>query len=222
MHLPRAIVEASFLLACTATWAGRPLQTEDAGVIEPRGCELEGAHGEWREPGAAQRRSSLQLSCGVGLGTELAVQAASPKERLLGGKTQVWTQDEAQLALAWSVAQRRQSGGWQRSNAGLTLVASRPWGRDWLVHANLGHLHDGLQRCRSTVWALAAEHNGLGPDARWQPMVEVFGDDRGQAWANAALRVVLVPGQLFVDGSLGRSVSRGATRLGTVGFILAF
>ena len=222
MQRPTTTAIALLLAAWGPAEAGRPLQTEDAGVIDPGGCELEGAHSEWRQPGAGVRLSSLQLGCGLGAGTEVALQAVRPRELALVGKTQLMAVGATQLTLAWTLAHRHVETAWRRSGASLNLVASMPAGADWTLHANLGHLRDELQRRRSTTWALAAEHNGLGPEGRWQPMAEVFGDDRGRPWANAALRVTLVPDRVFVDGSLGRQLGGMRARLATAGFKFAF
>lgn len=222
MQRPTTTAIALLLAAWGPAEAGRPLQTEDAGVIDPGGCELEGAHSEWRQPGAGVRLSSLQLGCGLGAGTEVALQAVRPRELALVGKTQLMAVGATQLTLAWTLAHRHVETAWRRSGASLNLVASMPAGADWTLHANLGHLRDELQRRRSTTWALAAEHNGLGPEGRWQPMAEVFGDDRGRPWANAALRVTLVPDRVFVDGSLGRQLGGTRARLATAGFKFAF
>ncbi|HEY9024760.1 MAG TPA: hypothetical protein VIP05_10685, partial [Burkholderiaceae bacterium] len=202
------------------------LQAEDAPTMAPRACELEGAQAHWRDGAGHARQSYLQLGCGIGGGTEIALQAFKPRELGLNGKTQffstAWGEGEAQLSLAWSLNHRRMETAWRRSGAGLILVASAPLSRDWTVHANLGHARDELQRRRSTTWALAAEHNGLGEAGRWQPMGEVFGDDHGRPWANAALRVALMPDRVFVDASLGRQLSGAKARLATAGFRLAF
>jgi hypothetical protein len=222
MQRPTTTAIALLLAAWGPAEAGRPLQTEDAGVIDPGGCELEGAHSEWRQPGAGVRLSSLQLGCGLGAGTEVALQAVRPRELALVGKTQLMAVGATQLTLAWTLAHRHVETARRRSGASLNLVASAPAGADWTLHANLGHLRDELQRRRSTTWALAAEHNGLGPEGRWQPMAEVFGDDRGRPWANAALRVTLVPDRVFVDGSLGRQLGGMRARLATAGFKFAF
>ncbi len=190
--------------------------------MDPRACEIEGAHSHWRDPEAARRQTSLQIGCGIGGSSEIALQAIRPRELALGGKTQVWRGDEARITLAWSLAHRHVAAAWRRSGAGLMLVASAPLAGDWVVHANLGHQRDELLRRRSTTWALAAEHAGLGGERRWQPMAEVFGDDRGRPWANAALRVALWPDRLFVDASLARQLGGANSRLATAGFKLAF
>lgn len=218
MSVPR--IPALLLSAAMAgpAQAGRPLQTEDAGVIEPGGCELEGVHAQSR----LARQSSLQLACGIGRGSELAVQALRPRELALAGKTQLARWRDTQVTVAWALSHRHVETAWRRSGAGVQLVASTPAGDDWLLHANLGHQRDELTRRRSTPWALAAEHNGLGEGGRWQPMAEVFGDDRGQRWAAAALRVAVVPDRVFLDGSLGRQLGGAGARLATAGFKLAF
>lgn len=218
----RTVFATCLLGALGPAQAGRPLQAEDAGVMDPQACEVEGAHSHWRQQAAAQRQSSLQLGCGIGLDSEIALQAVRPHELALGGKTRLWRVGEAQFTMAWSLAHRHVETAWRRSGAGLILVASAPLGHDWVAHANLGHQRDELQRRRATTWALAAEHNGLGEAGRWQPMAEVFGDDRGRPWANVALRLALVPGQVFIDASVGRQLGSANARLATAGFKLAF
>ncbi|MFG6468210.1 hypothetical protein [Roseateles sp. BYS87W] len=205
-----------------AAQAGRPLQTEDAGVIEVRHCEVEGVRSRWQQAEGGLSQSSLQLGCGLVVGTEVAFQAIDPSEFALVGKTQLVAVGDAQLTLAWTLAHRHVAAGWRRSGAGLTLAWTAPLAPHWDLHANLGHQRDEMRRSGSTVWALAAEHHGLGEDGRWQPMAEVFGDDRGQPWVNAALRFAAVPQRAFLDGSLGQRLGAGRARLVTLGFKLAW
>lgn len=219
-------VIALALLAPEGAEAGRPLQTEDAAVIDPHSCELEGAHADWRAGGASQRQTGLQLGCGIGGSSEVAINVIRPREAALNGKTRLASTSgpdgDAQLTLAWSLSHRPVETAWRRSSAGVTLVGSLPLSRWLTLHANLGHLRDEMARRRTTTWALAVEHGGWGEGGCWQPMAEVFGDDRGEPWANAALRVVLVPDRVFVDGSHGRQLAGPRGRLTTVGFKLAF
>lgn len=142
--------------AAGAAHAGRPLQAEDAPTMEARACEVEGATSDWRgRDGGHTRQSYLQLGCGIGWGTEIALQAYQPRELGLNGKTQVFStrraDGDAQLSLAWSLNHRRVETAWRRSGAAVILVASAPLSRDWVVHANLGHQRDELQRRRSTT-----------------------------------------------------------------------
>ncbi|WP_156392131.1 MULTISPECIES: hypothetical protein [unclassified Roseateles] len=230
MSRPPAALPTLALLLAGAVQAARPLQTEDAPVMERGACEIEGLRAAARQGGERQRQTGLQLGCGIGWRSEIALQALRPRELVLSGKTRLATHPvrdgDAQLTLAWSLAQRHVQAGWRRSASGLVLVASAPLNGDWLMHANLGHQRDEVARLRSTTWGLAAEHNGLGEDGRWQPMAEVVGDDRGRPWAHAALRVALLPERVFVDGSAGTQLRRQSggrrARLATLGFKLAY
>ena len=222
MHSLRTVTAACLFAAGVAAHAGRPLQAEDAGVIDRGGCEVEGAHSHWRQAEGDQRQTYLQLGCGVAEGSELALQALRPRELVLGGKTQLPQAGDTQLTLAWNLTHRHLETAWRHSGTSLLLVASAPWGPDWVAHVNLGHARDELQRRRSSTWALAVEHNGLDEAGRWQPMAEVFGDDRGQRWVNVALRLAVVPGRAFVDASLGRQIGGNRARLATAGFKFAF
>lgn len=59
------------LASATAAHAGRPLATEDAGVLERSECEVE-TYGANTRMGSADTTSlSSQLSCGIGRSTQL-------------------------------------------------------------------------------------------------------------------------------------------------------
>jgi len=222
----RSTFALSLALAACSAQAGRPLQSEDAPVIDEHACEVEGAYTDWRTGGDDTPQTYLQLACGVSAQTELGLQVLKPREIGIAGKTRLlaapWRDGEAALSLAWGLAHRHVDVGWRRSSVVLNLAATLPVSRDWLMHLMLGHQRDEMHRQRSTNWAVAAEHNGLGDEGRWQPMAEVFGDDHGRPWLNGALRVALVPERVFVDASLGRRLGGGRAHLMTAGFKVAF
>jgi hypothetical protein len=221
-HLPAL----GLALAVCGAEAGRPLQGEDAPVIDARACEIEGAYSDWRTGEDNTPQSYVQLGCGVGGETELAVQVLKPRELGLAGKTRLlaapWAHGEAALSLAWGLTQRRVDAGWRRGSLVINLAATLPVTADWMTHWMIGHQRDGIERRRSTNWALGVEHNGLGDDGRWQPMAEVFGDDHGHPWLNAALRFAVRPERVFIDASLGRRLGGRRAHLMTAGFKLAF
>ena len=55
----------SLALAACSAQAGRPLQSEDAPVIDEHACEVEGAYTDWRTGGDDTPQTYLQLACGV-------------------------------------------------------------------------------------------------------------------------------------------------------------
>src|SRR6185295_9162342 len=64
---------ACVMLMSSATWAGRPFTTEDAGVIDARTCELEafGSHARAQTDPSA-RGAWAEVGCGIGFDTQLA------------------------------------------------------------------------------------------------------------------------------------------------------
>jgi hypothetical protein len=216
------------LLALGTAHAGRPLQTEDAGVLERGDCEIELVGSRLAvsaEPSV--RAGNAQLGCGVGFSSQLALAAGQARgggERsdalVLLGKSalRTLTQDAAGIVLAWSVAGERAAGESLRHAATeVKLVATQPLG-PWLLHANLGAARSERERLDRTLWSAAVERTGLGPvDA----MAEVFGDDRSDAWLNGALRWRVIDDTLFIDGSYGIQMNSGA-RLVTLGLKFAF
>ncbi len=229
----RRLGALGLLLAAVAAHAGRPLQTEDAGIVAASGCEVEGARLASREDGDAGGESGLALACGIGRASQLSLGGAQTREAgtsdralTLGGKTRLWPVEGGEgpaLTLAGAATGVRPAGGgWRRDRARLTLAGSLPVDGATL-HLNLGHARERPTRRVSTTWALAWERDATpaeGPG--WAPMAELFGDDHGQAWWNLAARLTLVPGRAFVDASWGRRFAGGPARLFTAGFKLAF
>ena len=224
---------AVVLLGCATpllSQAGRPLQTEDAGVLEAKTCEVEGVTGRARVAGTPSARdNALQLGCGVGFSSQLALAVSTSDEGTdrqrglrLGGKTEVWSaggDDGAALTLAWGVSRARAAAGrWKTALLDARAVVSLPAGPlAW--HLNLGHERDHQARSSTTVWGVAAEHEGFGALA---PMAEIFGDDRGAPWWNLGLRYTLAKDKAYLDLSYGQQMSRGTPSLLTAGLKLAF
>jgi len=222
---------------CTLTltlpaFAGRPLQTEDAGVLEPGACEIEGVFERVSVGGASASGRGLGAACGVGLRSQLGGggswwKAGGERGRSagIGGKTLLWAgagDGAPAVTLAWGVDADRVDGHWRRSGHFANAVASIGAGPGTL-HANLGHAREREPRRSLTTWNLAWEHDGLAIGGlTLAPMAEVFGDDRGDRFWNLAARLTLIPDRLFVDLSWGRQFNADKARLLTAGFKLAF
>lgn len=221
------------LLVCTIPLicqAGRPLQTEDAGILEAKTCEVEGATARTRMAAAASGRdTALQLGCGVGAQSQLALAVSRTSDGTdrargvrLGGKTGLWSaggDDGASLTLAWGLeGAKAATGGWKTSGLDARAVLSMPSGpATW--HLNLAHERDTQARTSTTAWGVALEHEGYGPLA---PMVELFGTDREATWWNLGLRYALAKDKAYVDLSYGRQMTAGTPSLLTAGFKLVF
>jgi hypothetical protein len=226
---------ATALCALTMTlpsFAGRPLQTEDAGVLDRGACELEGAQQRLRVLGETGTETGLTANCGIGFASQVGLGlgwARTGGERSrsggLGGKTGLWAGDgdgAPALTLAWGLGADREDGRWRRSDHFATLVASIGAGPGTL-HLNLGHVRERQPRRALTTWNVAWEHDGYALGSlTLAPMGEVFGDDRGDRWWNLAARLTLVPERVFVDVSWGRQINAEKARLVTAGFKVTF
>lgn len=219
------------LLAAGTAHAGRPLQTEDAGVIDAGGCEIEGVHERLRVSGETARDTALTFSCGIGWRSQLGITGSraradgeSASGAALGGKTRLWSAGDhgPALTVAWSLAWARAAGSWRHAEDEARLVWSMPAGPGTL-HLNVGHARDRIERSSSTPWGVGWEHGGVeAGGVTLAPMAEVYGDGRGgHAW-NVALRATLVPERFYLDGSYGRQTGGVGGRLVTVGFKVAF
>lgn len=221
---------ALLLLCCAgaATHAGRPLQTEDAGVLEAKACELEAVYERARASGAAAISRSLQVGCGIGWQTQVALAAARAQtlgeraERYaINGKTALLApkDDAAAITLAWSLDTHRGAGsGLRHESSALNLVLTQPQG-DWLMHANLGWNHSRSARQSTTAYSVAVERTRLGA---FDLMAELFADDRSEATLNFGLRFGALPERLWLDASWGRQLASPRAKLVSVGLKLAF
>jgi hypothetical protein len=190
--------------------AGRPLQTEDAGVLAPRACELEMASLQLKVPGDKTRETTAGLGCGVGLNSQLGLglstlRAGGERSRgaTLGAKTEVWKSSEGDdaiaLTLAYGWAAERTDAGWKRTATDVALVATVPVAAG-AVHLNVGHSRAAGAGPRSTGWNIAFEHEGFDwGGIKWAPMAELFGDDRDARWWNIAARWTVVADRVYVD-----------------------
>ncbi len=227
----KLICPALLALAAASSHAGRPLATEDAGVLDPRACEVEGAHERERAAGASARVHSLQLACGVGARTQLALAASRERDGgsraeglRLGGKTRLWPTAADDEAPAWTLAYaleaaRDGGGSWGRAGHAVQLVHSRPAGESLTLHLNLGHERGVPARQGRTTLGVAAEHEGV---AGWMPMAELYGDDRDAPWWSLGLRWVALPERLSFGLAWGRQIASGRPQRTALSFTFNF
>jgi hypothetical protein len=208
--------------------AGRPLVTEDAGVLEARACDLEGFVSRTR--GATTTRGALvQLTCGIGAGSQAALAVSRSRDGDGAGRAATVLgkhrlgdagDDEPAYALAWQLGADDAGGNWRGETAALTAAASAPLAEALTLHANLGWSRSRAARRSTTGWALALERTGIVRDV--DVMAEVFADDRDRdPWLQGGVRWAVRPG-LALDGSIGVQAARQRSRAFTLGVTLAF
>ena len=219
------LLASALLAAAGSCQAGSPLATEDAGLLEPGQCELEPLVERGARPQVRTR--SVQLGCGIGLDTQLALSLGAERpdrtrEAGISGKTVLreLTDDQAGIALAYALEAEKPSGLRTRhAGSELTLVLSVPQG-PWLWHAQLGWHRDHPDAQNRTVWGLALERaQALGA---WYLMGELVGDDRTEPWLRLGARWNVLPQRLYLYTAWQRQMdSARATRL-TGGLTLSY
>jgi hypothetical protein len=210
-------------------WAGRPLATEDAGVLGQGECEVESYAGRvTSRDGTRVSTRWAQFGCGAGRNTQLALGAGTEKSdgeqtriAALTGKTflRELTDEQAGITLAYALFGAQEPGNSFRHEATeLKGVASVPHG-GWLLHANLGGHYSHESRSYSTVWGLAVERPGaFGP---LDLMAEIFGDSHSAHWVQVAARWAVLPKRVYLDASWGVQSDSARSRQITVGLKIA-
>lgn len=232
-HRPRRRPEAAALLiglalCAGAAQAGRPLITEDAGVLARADCEWEGFLARSQDDGLRSRDWSTQVGCGIGGRSQLALaygesRTAGLRVRAvgLGGKTGLFTSaDEAtSVTLAWGGAQARAAGE-RAESIYLNGVLTQRLGTGLQGHVNLGRSQDrgdGPYRY-ATQWGLALEWTALpGLDL----MAELVGERHADRMAGVGLRWALNDAW-SVNGSWHRRQGDPAAHMSTLGAKFTF
>ncbi len=227
---------ACLLLTATAAYAGRPLNTEDAGVIDKGGFELENYYHRQSARGVESLSGlHVQPSVGIGFNTQIGIGVdflrqynadyegrKSSGEYAIVGKTglKALTDDEYGVAVAWSVDRTRAPGErFRYDNAALNSALTVPL-EQWLLHANLGWARTRLGKQNSTTWALAAERIGaIGP---LDLAAESYGNDHNAGWLGVAARWVVKEDKLFIDSSWAKQLGGERSRAFTLGLKLAY
>jgi len=214
------------LLGVGCAHAGRPLTTDDAAVIAHHKCEAEGFSARVAEAGAPTLNlDSLQLSCGAGADTQLALgvqgdrsDGATERGLRASGKTALHlpTEAHAGIAIAYAISGIAPAGeGFHLETTELNAALSVPLGAI-TAHVNAGWIRFQPTRRNIATWALALEAPAaVGPV---DLMAETYGDDRVAPWLAVAARWSVVRERFFLDASYGVQANGGHAKLITVGF----
>lgn len=180
------------LVAAGPAQAGRPLQTEDAGVLQAGECEWQSIASRTRNPIDPPARDwSTEVACGTPWQTQFALaygQSRLGAERAsslgLSAKRVIIAggDDALSLALVPGVAATApaHTRRYHLDTASLNLVASWPIGARWTVHANLTGRIDrprGGSSVNVVGWALASQWSAS--DA-FSIGAEAFADERSR------------------------------------------
>ncbi len=218
-------------LLATSAHAGRPLVTEDAGVLDRGDCEWEPVAGRSTAQGSpAETTLSTQIGCGAGMSSQLAVALGQSRSAgqtslglSLGAKTQLIDGGESgsSLTLAYGAAWARDANGgngFRLELGSVNLVSSTPLAEGWTGHVNLGRAYYREDRVTRTTWALALE-NDFNETVGWG--AEAFGESGSRPWLGVGLRWDATE-TLNINLSYAQHAGAEQARMVTLGAKLAF
>jgi len=224
---PLARTLLAFALAATAAsaHAGRPLDTEDADIIDEGRCQLE----SWIFQSRSTQRYWLVPACNpfgnlelqLGLARERPDDAPRHNDYVLQAKTLLKPIAENGWGIGLVGAAARFGSGDERTWGYTALVAgSRSLADDRVrLHGNAGAVYTYRTRGLSGLWAIAGE---LEVVERVTLVGEVLGVAGEGRLAQIGARLWIVPNRVQLDGTVGRSNFSGGTEsFFTLGIYLA-
>jgi len=197
--------QRSLLLAVTAllgapAWAGRPLATDDASILEPHDCQVEAWHqhtGSLREWWAmpACRVGGWELGAGKGEGNASVLQAKTllraPRDAGDGDDSNDW-------ALGLTVASQQGPARQQTINLPLTISFAQ---QAILLHLNAGWALPHGAAIRST-WSIGGEYAFA---RRWSASLETYGSRHQRSTRQLGVRYTLIDNRLDLDASVAKT-----------------
>ena len=214
---------AALLLAAfgITAHAGRPLSTEDAGVVGHNACQLEA----WIDRSREATTAWAVPACNFGLGIEWQAGFARTYENSESAFSESYVQ-------AKKVFVEPTEGGWGFGLVvGLARIARRDSHRGWedpyaiipltvtpdaknTIHVNAGWSRNRETGSNSTLWGVAGEH---ALSDRVALVGEVFGTDRERPFVRFGTRVTAAKGLDFDVTFVARPGGSTADRYLSVG-----
>ena len=223
MPFKKLLMAAVAVLATTAH-AARPLNTDDARIVDAKSCQLESwvkhprGHTEfWAQP-ACNFTGNLELTMGGSLtrqdgSTRGSAQMLQGKTLFKPLETNGWGWG---LAMGMARDPRRDAGGGHDMYA--YVPASFSLLNDKVVlHTNVGWLREQGTRSNHLTW-------GLGSETQLQErtwlIAETYGQGSGKPLVQVGLRYWLVPDRVQIDATYGNRIGEGSQRWFSVGLRL--
>lgn len=189
----RALLLAAGALLSTTTWAGRPLATDDATILDPGDCQVEA----WHQHGGGLRESWAMPACRVGA-WELAAGKGQSRNAALQAKTVLRGLQTNGWGLGLAIA--TQHGMTRQHTVNVPLTVSFA-GDALLLHLNAGWMRPRGAPSRAT-WSIGGEY-AFAP--RWSASLESYGSHHRPPTRQAGLRYALVEGRLDLDASVAKT-----------------
>lgn len=225
--LPRAVflfAAAWAVLGASVAQAGRPLATDDAGIVDVGACQLE----LWGEFARDSRSLWINPGCNPFGQTEFSLGGArvhpddGARFHVLSGQVKHALREMTAIQTGFAVALGGERVRTERAHAvQVNGIASVPLvGQSRVVHLNLGARHErepGQARTRA-IWGAALD---VAATETVRVALESFGASGERANWQLGVRHALVADRVQLDASVGSPFGRwDAERVFTVGVVI--
>jgi hypothetical protein len=189
----RAIAALVFSLLASHgvdSWAGRPLNSDDASTAELGTCQVE----NWLEGTGSERAMVVAPACGVikdlELGFDYTLPAHKDVLRASSGVALKWVPEswrvntvfgEVNFGIKLSAAfEHPANAAWRNAGTAALVLSSLKLGEDWAAHANLGAARDRASSSTATLMNLSlvwtpTESSLLFAETQTNSRREIFG-----------------------------------------------
>jgi hypothetical protein len=192
LDLRVATLLAATLLS-TAAWAGRPLATDDASILDSGDCQVEA----WHQRTGKLREWWTMPACGAG-GWELAAGKGQSDNAVLQAKTVLRQLHSNGWGIGLAITTQH---GMARQHA-VNLPLTMSFGSDaLLLHLNAGWIRQSAASGRAT-WSIGSEY-AFAP--RWSVSLESYGSRHRPPTRQAGLRYTVIEGRLDIDASVAKT-----------------
>lgn len=228
-HFPRwcPALFGVFLLAVNhLAWAARPMNTDDANVVDPRSCQVESwvrsaysTNERWAIPGC-----NFFGDTEVSVGTNFLAARGQGTQQL--GLVQVkkrWQLVEpGQWGLSTTLGRVQSPHADKGASPNLDTYVNIPatWATEQgpILHLNLGAYHHQAERVTQTTWGVGGE---IPLNRRLFTIMESYGETGSRSKFQLGLRFWIVPQAVQIDTTYGQDVQGDShTRWFSVGLRL--
>ncbi len=203
-----------------AAWAARPMNTDDANVVDPHSCQLE----SWvKNSGLGIERWALP-GCNFFADTEITLGGSSQSAKHDGASDWTLIQfkkrwvklEPGHWGVSTSIGHVDGRGTTQQLPVNSLLYPVRDgylnvpmtfWSKDgWLLHLNVGWIQHHLDRTNRPTWGVGGE---WPLNARSYLIAETYGESGTRTKYQIGLRTWIKPQKFQVDTTFGQPIGIG-------------
>jgi len=205
----RNLILLSILFYAQPAWSARPFVTDDARLTNSGSCQLESwtriysdSTEFWALP-ACNPTGNFEVTLGAGLSTANDVKDTS--DYVIQAKTLFKVLETNGWGIGLSIGKVYHPAVTPSANQLGNTYAYVPFSASFnddqiVMHLNMGVLHDNASNKDNMTWGVGGE---LKASPRFMGILEAYGDHQSNPFAQAGVRMSVIPDLFQVDATLG-------------------